>query len=163
MKASLYVSVLGVSTNATLIISKRELSMTISGSLFGRFNAILRISGDYRPDVSIFAISFTVTATLKSDFFDFVSRKVKENANGIKKAADALIAPLERGIVAAQSVFDSAQGKVQGAAASVREEERKVSDGRNKVNNIRNKMNSVCSIRSCGSGMQHTDISTNFV
>ena len=33
MKASLYVSVLGVSTEAILIISKRELSMTISGSL----------------------------------------------------------------------------------------------------------------------------------
>ena len=100
-------------------------------------------------------------ATLKSDFFDFVTKKVKENANGIKKAADALIAPLERAIVAAQSVFDSAQGKVQGAAASVREEEHKVSDGRINVNNIRNKMNSVCLIRSCGSGMQRTDISTN--
>jgi hypothetical protein len=151
MKASLYVSVLGISTEATLIISKRELSITISGSLFGRFQASLSISGDYRPDVSIFAISFTVTATLKSDFFDFVSRKVKENANGIKKAADALIAPLERGIVAAQRVFDLAQGKVQRAANSVREEERKVSNGRSKVNNIRNKINSVCSIRSCGS------------
>ena len=148
--ASMFVSVLRISVEATLSIVGNNLTFSLSGSILGRFQARVSLSGEYKRDLS--AMNFYIVAELKSDFFSFIISKVKSIASNIKKEADSILLPLQGALSAAQKVFDSAAGGVRSAADKVRGFENRVAGARREVERIRNKINSICHIRSCGKG-----------
>jgi hypothetical protein len=150
VKALLYVSVLGISVEATLLIKGQELSLSISGSILGLFHANVKIYGTYQP--SIHSIAWNVEVHLKNDFFNFVIGKVKEAISKIDQAAKVVTAPLKATIAVAQGVFDVAASGLHSAREGVRRFRDQVGGAVREVGRIRNKINSVCHIRSCGTG-----------
>ena len=149
-RASIFVNVLRISMETTLTITGNEISFSIIGSILGLFEAEVTLAGEYKSDLA--AMNLNVEAKLKSDFFNFITNKVKSAVSNIKKAADLVTAPLEGAVSAAQKVFDSAANGARVAADKVRGLENDVGGARSEVGRIRNRLDSVCRIRSCGSG-----------
>ena len=149
-RASIFVCVLKICRETTLTTMGNEISFSVSGSILGLFEAEVRLAGEYKSNLA--AMNLNVVAKLKSDFFNFITNKVRSAASNIKREADRITVPLEGAVSAAQRAFDSAADGVRSAADKVGGYENDVGGARREVDRIRNKINSVCHIRSCGKG-----------
>jgi hypothetical protein len=149
LQASVLIKAFQISAQTVLSVVDNDLCASLGGSMYGRFQASIQICGAYASNTH--SRPFTFSATLETDFFNFVTREVKNVVSGIQDGANAITVPLQATVSTAQTAFDKAASGIHSARSAVREAENKVLGARREVDRIKNKVNSVCSIRSCGS------------
>ena len=144
------VSVLGITAEAHLSMSKEHITTSVEGNILGIVEAKFALTAPLTDAFS--SAQFQVAGYFKNSFFSTIENAIKKAA---KKTADAATSAIDaaKNVVkqkdeafkAANSQLDSAKSKVSGAQGDF-------NNGQRKVNDLQHKIDNICHHRSCGSG-----------
>lgn len=149
-EASGYLSVLGITVEATLIFTKQQMSATIQGKILGIVDASLTVYSAH--GVSFSSSNFQVRGSFKSKIFSTIENIIKNTA---AKAADVAKAALNRAqnyLTSKSSAYRQASNKLSYARRKVTQALNKFKNAERTVNRWKSRVNSACRERSCGSG-----------
>ena len=116
IEASGYLSVLGISREATLRITNDAYMFTITGKFLNLFEAYLEITASYGD---IKKASFRVRGGFKNDLFSSITKKVKQAMDRSSSEATAAINSAKRDVDKAKAKFVSANRKLSNAQSKV--------------------------------------------
>ena len=145
---SAYVSVLGVSLETQVTIKDTGYFMQFSTKLLGLFEAYIEMRSNYG---NILSANFDVSATLKTDFFQFIKKQVQKLADAAHRRVDDAIRPLESALKGANMQVGRAIKAVHSAEEKVEGLRRDIDGARTKINRLKGKIRRICHIRRCPS------------
>jgi hypothetical protein len=143
-EASGYVSVLGISAEAKLVVSNSGFEVSIFGSIFGVLEAELTIKASIGK---VLDASFSAAGKVKFNILQRIQDAVVGFIQKAGKSAEEAINRAQNKLEEAKKVFDQAKEKLQRAADKVQDAKNKVSYRRKKLGELRE---SLCQYKSCG-------------
>ena len=145
-EASGYVSVLGISAEAKLVVSNSGFEVSVFGSIFRVLEAELTIKASIGK---VLDASFSVAGKVKFNILQRIQDAVISFIQKAGKTAEEAISGAQNKIEEAKKVFDQAKEQFQRAADKVQGARNKVSYRRKKLGELRARL---CQYKSCGRG-----------
>ncbi len=152
IKASGYVSVLGISVEATLRITNNQYQMSIEGRMLGLFQASLEITASYR---NIRSASFRVRGTFKSDLCNRVKGIIEDALRSSSEQATRAIDAAQREVNKKKAILDDATRELSGAQAELDRCQRKFDNAVAELEKARADVRGVCTPPTCRSGKSY--------
>jgi hypothetical protein len=143
-EASGYVSVLGISAEAKLVVSNSGFEVSVFGSIFRVLEAELTIKASIGK---VLDASFSVAGKVKFNILQRIQDAVISFIQKAGKTAEEAISGAQNKIEEAKKVFDQAKEQFQRAADKVQGARNKVSYRRKKLGELRARL---CQYKSCG-------------
>lgn len=144
-----YLTVLGISTNATLLIKKESMSMSIQGSVLGIVDANLTLSAPHSGSFS--SAEFQVSGSFSTSIFESIENAIRDVADSAANAADSAIGAAQDVLDAKRRIFDAASRELESARRHVNRLQGEFDGAVREVNRLKDRVNSVCHTRNCGS------------
>ena len=149
VKASGYVSVLGIELEASMTITNTEFIFEITGKMLNLFNANLYIAASYG---NIQEATFQVQGSFTNDLYDVLEEQIKNGLNSAGQAATSAVAAAQAELDNLKSALDSANSALQAGQNEVNNLQGAFDAAVAEVERLTNEVNSICSTSSCGSG-----------
>ena len=152
VNASGYVSILGISVEAMLQISKNRYEVSLSGDIFGVLKASLMVYASYG---NLQDANFRASGAIEISILRKIANAIR---NGIKAISDSVAAVIDKAqalLDEAQVIFDKAVEAFRRAEDHVRSAREKVQSFRQKIADLANKISSICPIQRCHSSKMY--------
>ena len=149
IRASGFVSVLGIQQEAMLRITNTQYEYRIAGKFLHLFQASLHITAKYG---NIKRAEYRVRGHLRNDFFAIIRRKIQRGLQSSSRAATKAIDNAKRKVNSKKVVFDRAIGKLRSAQHRVNRVKGAFTRAMNKLRRWEGKVRRLCRIKRCGSG-----------
>ena len=153
VEASGYLSVLGISREATLRITNSAYMFTITGRFLGLFEAYLEITASY-GDIN--SASFRVRGGFRNDLFSVIVKKVKKAMEQSSSQATAAINNAQREVESARAKFDSANSALSGAQRKVDGAQRDFDSAVRSLRKAQSDVRGVCTPPRCSPGKHYS-------
>ena len=160
IEASGYLSVLGISREATLQITNDEYMFKITGKFLNLFEAYLEITASYGD---IKEAIFCVRGGFKNDLFSSITKKVKQAMDRSSSEATAAINSAKRGVDEAQDAFDSVDRKLSNALRKVDGANRDFDSAERSLRKAQSGVRGLCTPPSCRPGKDCIIILFSFI
>ena len=151
VQATGYLSVLGISVDATLMITNSQYMFDIQGNMLGLFAASLHIAEPY-GNGNIQDANFRVRGSFTNNLYSVLENEVRSGLEQASVVASQARDAAQAGLNSARDALNIANSALERGQNEVRRAQAAFDDAVNGVANQRNRLNSVCSIRRCGSG-----------
>ena len=148
IRASGYLSVLGISLETSLIITNTELIFDIQGKMLKLFDASLHIAASYGD---IQRASFRVEGSFTNNLYSTLENHIKNVLSAAADDADAALDHVQRELDGARDTLSSAEKSLDAACCEVDSAQRSFDDAVDEVARLRRDVDDICSTKRCGS------------
>lgn len=152
-EASGYVKILGIESEAKLLISNSGFEVSVYGNIFGVLEAELQV---YSSFGNLLNSEFRVSGRLRLNILKKLEEAVLYVLRKVAESAERIISAAQDKLREGKKVFDKAVAALRAAEHEVRKARSKVADARRKLDGLRRSLDSLCKFRSCKKGeMNH--------
>ena len=148
-----YVSVLGISVEASLRISNEQYEIQVAGNILGVLKARLTVYAKYS---NILSSNFRAAGCIDISILNKIAEAVKKGIKSIADGASSAIEGAQKKIEEANAVFDKAVGVLRSAEDKVRSARAKIRSARAKIDDISREIGSICRIKRCSTSELYT-------
>ena len=149
IKASGYLSVLGISLETTMTITNDQYVFEIEGNFLTLFEASLHISASYGD---IHTASFRVQGSFTNNLYDRLEDLIKDVLGDAADIATSAFDAAERDLNSAKDTLDSARDSLDDARDEVDKAQRAFDDAADEVDGLSDSVDNICSTKSCSRG-----------